>query len=179
MAQWLARGIAVVGFAALGWTSFGDGPPAPVVQAQHVAGPTGPAPLVGRRERARAVETLARQPLRFEANDGQFADRIRFAARGAGYGVALTSTGATLSLTSPTATTAVAMTVIGRDGLPAAAGRVDGRERLAGVVNHYIGDDPRRWQVGVAQYARVRQAGVYDGIDLEFYGNQERLEYDF
>ena len=28
-------------------------------------------------------------------------------------------------------------------------------------------------------YARVRYAGVYDGIDLVYYGNQQRLEYDF
>ena len=39
--------------------------------------------------------------------------------------------------------------------------------------------DRSRWQSGVQQFARVRQAGVYDGIDLEFYGNQQRLEYDF
>jgi hypothetical protein len=181
MAQWLSRRIAVVGVAALGWMSFGDGPPAPPVHAQRAAGPsaTAPAPILGRRERARAVETLARQPLRFEANTGQFAEPIRFAARGTGYGVALTTTGATLSLTSATATSAVAMTLIGRDGQPAAARRVAGRDRLAGVVNHYIGDDPRRWQVGVEQFARVRQSGVYEGIDLEFYGNQDRLEYDF
>ena len=33
--------------------------------------------------------------------------------------------------------------------------------------------------MGVEQFARVRQAGVYDGIDLDYYGNQQRLEYDF
>ena len=151
MAQWLARGIAVVGFAALGWTSFGDGPPAPPVQAHHRRPPDrrrrrcsigGNGPGWSRRwpgSRCASKPTAASSP-----------SAIRFAARGTGYGVALTATGATLSLTSPTATTAVAMTVVGRDGRPAVARRVDGREPLAGVVNHYIGDDPRRWQVGVA-----------------------------
>ena len=71
------------------------------------------------------------------------------------------------------------MTVVGRDGAPAAARRVAGREPLPGVVNHVIGSDRTRWHMGVEQFARVRHAGVYDGIDLEFYGNQQRLEYDF
>ena len=159
--------------------SYGYGPPA--------ASPPLPAPQAQARpaalkkgEPGRTIETLAQLPLRFEANAGQFDDGIRFAARGVGYGVALTPTGATLGLTSSTGTTtAVAMTVVGRDGAPAAARRVDGREPLPGVVNHVIGSDRTRWHMGVEQFARVRQAGVYDGIDLEFYGNQQRLEYDF
>ena len=180
MAQWLARGTAVVGVLVLEWVSYGYGPPP--------ASPPLPAPqtqaggAARRRLKAassgRTFETLAQLPLRFEANAGQFDERIRFAARGVGYGVALTPTGATLSLTSSTgATSAVAMTVVGRDGAPAAARRVDGREPLPGVVNHVIGSDRTRWHMGVEQFARVRQAGVYDGIDLEFYGNQQRLEY--
>ena len=184
MAQWLARGTAVVGVLVLEWVSYGYGPlPAspllPAPQTQGVQAPAPPAALKN-GERSRTFETLAQLPLRFEANAGQFDERIRFAARGVGYGVALTPTGATLSLTSSTgATSAVAMTVVGRDGAPAAARRVDGREPLPGVVNHVIGSDRTRWHLGVELFARVRQAGVYDGIDLEFYGNQQRLEYDF
>ncbi len=181
MAHWLTRGAAVVGVLALEWVSYGHGQPPPAAE------PIAPRPAVAarsavddRQERTKVVDTLARLPLRFEANAGQFGEGVRFAARGVGYGVALTQTGATLSLASPTgATAAVAMTVVGRGGAAAAATRVEGREPLPGVVNHLIGNDPTRWQVGVGQFARVRQAGVYDGIDLEFYGNQQRLEYDF
>jgi uncharacterized repeat protein (TIGR01451 family) len=179
MAQWLARGIAVVGVLVLEWASYGYGPPpaspplpAPQAQARTAA--------LNNGERSRTFETLAQLPLRFEASAGQFDDGVRFAARGVGYGVALTSSGATLGLTSSTGTTtAVAMTVVGRDGAPAAARRIAGRELLSGVVNHVIGSDRTRWHMGVEQFARVRHAGVYDGIDLEFYGNQQRLEYDF
>ena len=32
---------------------------------------------------------------------------------------------------------------------------------------------------GVPQFARVRYENVYPGINLLFYGNQGRLEYDF
>ena len=179
MAQWLTRGTAVVGVLVLEWVSSGYGPPpaspplpAPQVQARPVI-PNGGEP-------SRAVETLAQLPLRFEANAGQFDDGIRFAARGVGYGVALTPAGATLNLTSSTGTTAgVAMTIVGRDGAPAAARHVAGRELLPGVVNHVIGSDRTRWHMGVELFARVRHADVYDGIDLEFYGNQQRLEHDF
>jgi len=31
----------------------------------------------------------------------------------------------------------------------------------------------------VPTYGRVRARAIYPGIDLEYYGNQERLEYDF
>ena len=48
------------------------------------------------------------------------------------------------------------MTVVGRDGAPAAARRVDGREPLPGVVNHFIGNDRTRWRMGVEHFARVR-----------------------
>ena len=179
MAQWLARGTAVVGVLVLEWVSSGHGllPSSPPIAAPQAA--ARPA-IPDRSERGQVVSTLAQLPLRFEANAGQFDDGVRFAARGVGYGVVLTPTGATLNLASRSgAAAAVAMTVVGRDGAPAAARRVDGREPLPGVVNHIIGSDRARWHMGVEQFARVRQAGVYDGIDLEFYGNQQRLEYDF
>jgi uncharacterized repeat protein (TIGR01451 family) len=129
--------------------------------------------------RTRVLETLAQQPLRFEPNAGQLAANVRYVARGVGYGVALTHTGATLALAAGDRGAAVAMILVDGDGVPASARDVTGRDRLPGVVNRYIGADPARWQVGAGQYARVRHAGVYEGIDLEFYGNQRRLEYDF
>jgi uncharacterized repeat protein (TIGR01451 family) len=138
-----------------------------------------PAATLDRATRTRVVETLAQQPLRFEANAGQFARTVRYAARGVGYGVALTRTGAMLRLGAGDRAAAVSMRLIGRDGRPVSARNVSGRDQLPGIVNHYLGVDPSRWRTGVGQFARVRHTGVYDGIDLEFYGNQQRLEYDF
>lgn len=54
-----------------------------------------------------------------------------------------------------------------------------GEDRLPGAANYFIGNDPSKWRTGVPTYARVRYAGVYDGIDLVYYGNQRQLEYDF
>jgi hypothetical protein len=52
-------------------------------------------------------------------------------------------------------------------------------EELPGKVNRYAGQDPRRWRLGIPTYARVCYEGVYPGIDLLYYGNQGRLEYDW
>ena len=90
---------------ALEWISPGRGPSgaAPVTAAEPSVTATAAAvsvtaPTLEGAARTRVIETLARQPLRFEANAGQFAADVRYAARGLGYGVALTQTGATLTL---------------------------------------------------------------------------------
>ena len=54
-----------------------------------------------------------------------------------------------------------------------------GTEALPGKSNYVLGNDPRKWHSGIPQFAGVRYASVYPGIDLVFYGNQGRLEYDF
>ncbi len=38
---------------------------------------------------------------------------------------------------------------------------------------------PKKWHRNVPQFARVLYQNVYPGIDLVYYGNQGRLEYDF
>ena len=52
-------------------------------------------------------------------------------------------------------------------------------EKLGGVVNYLIGSDPRRWRTGVPIYAKVKYRQIYAGVDVIYYGNENRLEYDF
>ena len=61
----------------------------------------------------------------------------------------------------------------------ASAPRVFGQEPRPGKVNYFIGRDPEGWRTDIPTYARVRYATVYPGVDLVYYGNQGRLEYDF
>jgi Beta-propeller repeat len=63
----------------------------------------------------------------------------------------------------------------------AGAAVVDPRvqQRLPGVVNDLRGDDPRRWRTDIPTFGRVRYAGVYPGIDLDYHGTSGTLEYDF
>src|SRR5207237_7942977 len=56
---------------------------------------------------------------------------------------------------------------------------VNGTGRLPGRMNYFLGNDPKKWHTDVPSYARVKYEGVYPGIDLVFYGNQGKLEYDF
>ncbi len=61
----------------------------------------------------------------------------------------------------------------------ASAGRVAGLEELPGKANYFVGSDPKQWRTNVPTYGKVRYHGVYRGVDLVYYGNQGRLEYDF
>src|SRR5205807_5945266 len=57
--------------------------------------------------------------------------------------------------------------------------RLSGTNPLPGKSNYFLGNDPAKWRHGVPQFAGVRYENVYPGINLVFYGNQGRLEYDF
>lgn len=67
------------------------------------------------------------------------------------------------------------MRLRGADASPA----VEGAEPLAGKVNYFTGSDRSRWRANVSTFARVKYSGVYPGVDVVYYGNQGRLEYDF
>jgi len=55
---------------------------------------------------------------------------------------------------------------------------VEGIDRLPGISNYFIGNDPNKWCTSIPHYAKVRYRDVYPGIDLVYYGNQQDLEYD-
>jgi Transposase DDE domain group 1/Beta-propeller repeat len=53
--------------------------------------------------------------------------------------------------------------------------KVSGLEQLPGKSNYFIGNDPKKWRTNVSNYAKVK----YANVDLVYYGNQGKLEYDF
>ncbi len=59
------------------------------------------------------------------------------------------------------------------------ATKIAGIDPLPGRVDYFLGQDPSKWRTNIPSYARVKYADVYPGVDLVFYGNQRRLEYDF
>ena len=61
----------------------------------------------------------------------------------------------------------------------AAAVEPQGDLQLPGKSNYFIGNDPAKWHRDIPQFARVRYRNVYPGVDLTYYGNRGRLEYDF
>jgi hypothetical protein len=128
-----------------------------------------------------ARSLLGQLPLIFEPNQGQAAPRVKFLARGAGYTLLLNAARAELALqTAPGKRPgqndeSIRMTLVGAD--PSAV--LAGTGALPGKTNYLFGNDPRKWRTGIPEFAGVRYESVYPGIDLAFYGNQGRLEYDF
>jgi hypothetical protein len=120
---------------------------------------------------SKAQTAIAGTPLNFEPNRGQAQNGVQFVARGPAYVVSLSDAGATLASEG----SALRLRVVGsRDAVTPAA-----EQPLPGVVNYYIGNDPKLWLTDIKTYGKVRYAGVYPGVDLVYYGTQGRLEYDF
>ena len=143
-------------------------------------------------------EAYGKLPLSFEENQGQTAEEVRYLAHGTGYELFLTPHEALLALRSRrkydlsplhrTASlramrkarkagqlTALRIQFEGANLHPA----VNGMGRLPARTNYFLGNDPKKWHTDVPSYGRVKYEGVYPGIDVVFYGNQGKLEYDF
>jgi len=140
-------------------------------------------PTASTQRSTQVLAAYSHLPLVFEPNQGQSDPRVKFLARGSGYGLFLTGDEAVLTL-QPSAVSAhriparpsvVRMTL---DGATERSALV-GVDELPGKSNYFIGNDPSKWRRNVPQFARVRYRNVYPGIDLLYYGNQGRLEYDF
>ncbi len=142
---------------------------------------------------AGASAKFGQVPLFFERNEGQTDARYSYFSRGLGHAVYLAPTEAFVVLANESAAGNVArgeprraamessptsrsvrFSLIAANG--AAAGR--GVSPLTGRVSHLTGERSQ-WQMDVPVHARVRFDGVYPGIDVVYYGNQQQLEYDF
>jgi hypothetical protein len=139
---------------------------AAIVAANLAAAPT---PVT--RSTAGAYGNL---PLAFERNEGQADPSTEFLSRGRGYSLSLSATEAALQLRGA-ASANVRWQVVGGNR----QARVTGESPLPGKTNYFIGNDPKQWHTGVANFAKVRYASVYPGIDLVYHGNQRQVEYDF
>jgi hypothetical protein len=123
-------------------------------------------------------EAYGQLPLAFEQNRGQTDETTNFRARGAGYTLSLSPTEATFLLargSDEPLPIVLRMNLVGAN--PGAA--VEGLNELEGKVNYLIGNDPAQWRTNIPTFSRVRYSEVYRGIDVVYYGNQRRLEYDF
>ena len=124
-----------------------------------------------------AVVSYGHLPLMFEPNLGQTDSRVKFLARGNGYGLFLTSQEAVLTLRH-SETQAASILRMKLAGARAGA-QAEGNDRLPGQSNYLMGNNPALWHTDVPQYGKVRYAGVYPGVDLVYYGSDGQLEYDF
>ncbi len=162
-----------------------------------ISNPLGRAAEDGGASQKNIETAYGKLPLSFELNRGQTDARVKFLSRGSGYTLFLTRTEAVLALRNSqraedaaekergieraqqpktqTPATVLRMRLLGANTAP----QVDGVDALPGKSHYFIGSDPKKWRTNISQYARVRYREVYPGIDLIYYGNQRRLEYDF
>lgn len=135
-------------------------------------------------------DSYGKLPLSFERNQGQTDAEVKFLARGHGHTLFLTSHEAVL-VWAPSRDAAATRS---QEDLPAAptagalrikltgadsAAEIIGIEPHVGTSNYFIGDDAATWHTHVPRYGKVKYHGVYPGVDLIYYGNQQQLEYDF
>lgn len=52
-------------------------------------------------------------------------------------------------------------------------------DQINAHINYLLGRDPAGWRTGLSAFQRVKIRNLYPGIDMVYYGNQRRLEYDF
>ncbi|HEX7183823.1 MAG TPA: SBBP repeat-containing protein [Thermoanaerobaculia bacterium] len=127
------------------------------------------------QRRAPAV-AYAHLPLSFERNDGQVKADVRFLARGPGYTVLFKASEVILVPSARQGKPRVVrMRFLGAVG----DGRTTGVDILPGTANYLVGSDRVRWHTNIPTYRRIRYEAVYPGIDIECYGDPQRLEYDF
>jgi hypothetical protein len=148
--------------------------------------------------RAKAYDKL---PLSFATNLGQTDAEVSFTAEGDGYNMFLTRHGVLLALRQSGLPSvplkdprslrgdflrgrgrriSAASAVLGLNVPGASLGvAIVGMDELPGKNNYFIGNDSKKWRTGVPTYSRVKYQQIYPGVDLVFYGNPQRLEYDF
>jgi Beta-propeller repeat len=150
--------------------------------------------------RDRLQAAYAALPLAFEPNQGQTDAQVKYMARANGYTLFLTNQDAVFAFHSKTSANQLRMS--GRAAMAHASGAPVAKEKppavvrmrlvgenssaqitaanqLPGKSNYYLGNDPTKWQTNVSQYARVAYKNIYPGIDLAYYGEQSKLEFDF
>jgi hypothetical protein len=161
-----------------------------------------PAKLGAQHLKPTVASMLSHQPFSFEENKGQTDPRVKFIARSPGAMIFVSPTELTFRLDpasdkprgaspreelehyqngSKQAKRALAsMGAAVRMRLVRAnpQAEISGMEPLGSRSNYFIGNDPAKWHRGIKSYRRIRLRNVYPGIDVIYYGDGGRLEYD-
>ena len=120
---------------------------------------------------AQSAAPFGNLPLWFEAGTP-----AKFTAHASGSEFSISPVGAEFTLAKKTGETAACqLRFVGAN--PAA--RISGDQKLSGTINYLLGDDAGQWRAGVPTFAQVRVENIYPGVNVVYYGNRQKLEYDF
>ncbi len=120
---------------------------------------------------AQSAAQFGNLPLRFEAGSP-----TKYIAHASGAEFAVSPVGAEFTLAKNDGQLASCqMQFIGAN--PGA--RMAGGQPLTATINYLLGNQPGQWRTGVPTFAQVRVDDVYPGVNVVYYGNRQKLEYDF
>jgi hypothetical protein len=175
-----------------GASPFGPGGPSPAALSN---GTPMHGPTVGPSQAAKLADAYGKLPLSFEANRGQSDRRVKFLSRGSSYALYFTSDELVVALPNGNQSKDQSLAAWQYPEKNVSSGRTDllwmrliganpdvrvsGLGELPGKANYFVGNERAKWQTNVPTYAKLKYEAVYPGVDLIYYGNQRRLEYDF
>jgi hypothetical protein len=115
-------------------------------------------------------------PLWFERNTGEYPAQVLYASRSLRQTVYLTSSQMTVAAPSGEA--------VGISWTNAKQARIiEGRQPVAARVDYFRGKDRSQWRTGnranTARFGEVRYEQIYNGVDLVFHPQLDKLEHDF
>ncbi|MCB1754896.1 MAG: hypothetical protein KDJ38_05215 [Gammaproteobacteria bacterium] len=127
---------------------------------------------------------IDRTPLFFEQNIGQENDDIVFTSITPNYRLALTRSAADLTLKPKADTPEQPQTSTYQQIRIQPLGinnnsEIVGLNRLQSTSSYFNSARPSEWLRGAAHFSGVKYKNIYQDIDLEYYGNRQRIEYDF
>jgi Calx-beta domain-containing protein/beta-propeller repeat-containing protein len=147
-------------------------------------------------------DNIGSLPITFEPNQGQVDPQVKFISRGKDHNLYLTAAEAVMQFGRPkekekkkewealpltadygpkatnkqlSTTDVLRMKLIGANSDP----KITGLDRMPAVSNYLTGNDHTKWRTNVPGYARVKYENLYPGVDMLYYGDQQKLEYDF
>ena len=120
-------------------------------------------------------ETYPHLPLYFLQNRGQLAEEVKFYELANGHATLFTESAVCLSFSGAAERSATLRLVpMGADSIPEIA--AEGLQEY--TVSYFNGNDPKSWKTNIPSYQSIVYRGIYDKVDMRFYGNNRRLEYD-
>ena len=149
---------------------------------------------------AQIAEAYGKIPLAFTMNQGQTDSPVRFTTAGNGCAMFFTPTGTTFLLSRETKESAAKRAAQSPEDMTPnrnadrefesfavktlfvganQSTEVAGEDRLPWNNNYFTGNNPTKWRTDVPNYGKIRLKEVYSGVDLVYYGNKNRIKYDF
>lgn len=148
-------------------------------------------------QRLRISASYGKVPLYFIENNGQVDASVAFYEKGAGHATYFTKDGVYMSLVKKDGADKKTESAGSLDGPPKAIEpgnfksefvklsfvgananpEIVALDEQAGKVNYFVGDNSK-WRTDIKTFGAVLYREVYKGIDVKFYGNNQKLEYD-